>query len=54
MTWGVIATTTTIDHPVPEYMVTVEMGATGPRVRIDFKKYGHDGVWIEIRTNGEL
>jgi len=21
-------------------------------VRIDFKKYGHNGVWIETRTNG--
>jgi hypothetical protein len=25
--------------------------ATGPRVRIDFKKYGHDGIWIEFRIN---
>jgi hypothetical protein len=49
---GVIATTTTTDHPVPEFSLSVEMGATGPRVRLDFKKYGHDGIWIETRTNG--
>jgi hypothetical protein len=49
---GVIATGNTIDHPVPEFTVNVEMGATGSRVRIDFKKYGHDGIWIESRTNG--
>ena len=49
---GIIATTNTTDHPVPEFTLTVEMGATGPRVRLDFKKYGHDGIWIETRTNG--
>jgi hypothetical protein len=49
---GVIATTTTADHPVPEFSLSVEMGASGPRVRLDFKKYGHDGIWIETRTNG--
>lgn len=49
---GVIAILNTVDHPVPEFNVTVEMGAAGPRVRIDFKKYGHDGIWIENRTNG--
>ena len=27
------------------------MGSTGPRARIDFKKYGHDGVWIKCRVN---
>ncbi len=48
---GVVATANTTEHPVPEFTVTVELGATGPRVRIDFKKYGHDGIWIECRIN---
>lgn len=49
---GVIAISNSVDHPVPEFTVASEMGATGPRVRIDFKKYGHDGIWIESRING--
>jgi hypothetical protein len=39
-------------HPTPEYTITVELGSTGSRVRIDFKKYGLDGIWIESRING--
>ncbi|MCX7110064.1 MAG: hypothetical protein NTX45_08035 [Proteobacteria bacterium] len=46
---GIIGTPGTVDHPIPEYALTMEMGATGARVRIDFKKYGHDGIWIESR-----
>jgi hypothetical protein len=49
---GIIAVSKSVDHPVPEFTVTAEMGITGSRVRIDFKKYGHDGIWIETRTNG--
>jgi len=49
---GVIAVANNVDHPVPEFTVTVELGATGSRARIDFKKYGHDGIWIESRING--
>ncbi|MDD5035424.1 MAG: hypothetical protein PHE55_11780 [Methylococcaceae bacterium] len=49
---GVIASASGVDHPVPEFELAVELGATGSRVRIDFKKYGHDGVWIECRING--
>ena len=49
---GVIATPSTTEHPVPEMTIAAELGTTGPRVRIDFKKYGHDGVWIETRING--
>ena len=48
---GVIATANTVEHPIPEFTVTVELGATGPRELIDFKKYGHDGIWIESRIN---
>ncbi len=48
---GIIAIANTVEHLVPEFSVTVEMGATSPRARIDFKKYGHDGIWIESRTN---
>ena len=49
---GIIAASNSVEHPIPESTVTVELGATGSRVRIDFKKYGHDGIWIESRING--
>ena len=49
---GLIALSNTVEHPVPEFTATVELGAVGSRVRIDFKKYGHDGIWIESRING--
>jgi hypothetical protein len=49
---GIIATPGTAEHPIPELTVTAGLGTAGPQVRIDFKKYGHDGVWIETRTNG--
>ena len=49
---GIIAIPDTIDHPVPEYALTVLLGAEAPVVRIDFTKYGHDGIYIESRTNG--
>jgi hypothetical protein len=42
----------TVEHPVPEYSLTVELGLESPQVRIDFTKYGHEGIWIESRTNG--
>ena len=32
--------------------VSVELGETGSRVRINFIKHGHDGIWIESRING--
>lgn len=49
---GVIASAVLVDHPTPEYSLSVELGSSGPQVRIDFKKYGHDGIWIESRING--
>jgi hypothetical protein len=49
---GIIAIADTTEHPVPEYWLTVELGLEMPQVRIDFTKYGHDGIWIESRTNG--
>jgi hypothetical protein len=49
---GVIATGNPVDRPVPEFTISVVMGETGSVVRLDFKKYGHDGIWIESRTNG--
>ncbi len=36
--------------PIPDLLV--ELGSSGQRVTINFNKYGHDGVWIESRTNG--
>jgi hypothetical protein len=48
---GIIAATNTVQHLIPEPTVSVELGENGNRVRIDFNKYGHDGVWIECRIN---
>ena len=36
----------------PEFTASVEQGATGSQVRLDFMKHGHDGIWIENRING--
>jgi hypothetical protein len=49
---GIIAKANAVEHIIPESTVTLELGATGNRVRIDFKKYGHDSIWIESRING--
>jgi len=49
---GIIAIPDTVEHPFPEFWLTVEMGLEATQVRIDFNKYGHDGIWIESRTNG--
>jgi len=48
---GIIASANTVEHLIPEFTVSVELGKAGSRVRIDFKKYGHDGIWIESRIN---
>jgi hypothetical protein len=39
-------------HPVSEYSLTVALGLESRQVRIDFTKYGHEGIWIESRING--
>ncbi len=49
---GIIASANTTEHLVPIPNVLVELGSSGQRVTINFNKYGHDGVWIESRTNG--
>lgn len=48
---GIIAASNSVEHLIPEPTVSVELGESGNRVRIDFNKYGHDGVWIECRIN---
>ncbi len=48
---NILSTVVKVDHPIPEFNAVVELGAEGSRVRIDFKKYGHDGIWIESRIN---
>ena len=48
---GIIAIPNTVEYLVPDYSVAVELGADTPIVRIDFKKYGHDGILIECRIN---
>ena len=49
---GIIAASNSVEHLIPEPTVSVELGKNGSRVRIDFNKYGHDGIWIECRING--
>lgn len=49
---GVIAMADTAEHPFPEFTVSVETGAAHQIVRLNFTKYGHDGVWIESRRGG--
>ena len=41
----------TAEHLVPEYKLKVEDGAGCQCVRIDFTKFGHQGVYIESRRN---
>ena len=48
---NIISTIIKVDHPIPEFTTAVELGAEGSRVRINFKKHGHDGIWIESRIN---
>ena len=48
---NIISTIIKVDHPIPEFTAAVELGPEGPRVRINFKKHGHDGIWIESRIN---
>ncbi len=48
---GIAAIPSGVDHPTPEFTASVEQGGAGQRVRLNFNKYGHDGVWIEVRIN---
>jgi len=48
---GIIAIPNTVEHLIPDYSLTVELGEDTPIVRIDFNKYGHDGIYIESRIN---
>jgi hypothetical protein len=48
---GIIAIASKVEHPIPEFTASVEQGSNGNRVRIDFNKYGHEGILIESRTN---
>ena len=48
---GIAAIPSSVDHPSPEFTALVEQGGAGQRIRLNFNKYGHDGVWIEVRIN---
>ena len=50
---GIIAPLDTTNHLVSEFSLSVELGLDHPIVRIDFNKYGHEGIWIESRRNDE-
>jgi hypothetical protein len=43
--------TSNVEHPIPDPTVTFVQGVNGVRVRIDFNKYGHDGIFIESQIN---
>jgi hypothetical protein len=49
---GVVGSSDNSTHPVPLPTATAEQGPKGQRVRIDYNKYGHDGVAVESRVNG--
>jgi len=49
---GIIGISSTVQYLTPEFTASVEQGATGSQVRLDFMKHGHDGIWIESRING--
>lgn len=49
---GVIAVADSSEHPVPVFSATLEQGPHGSRVRLDYTKYGHDGVAIDSRVAG--
>jgi len=49
---GIIASSNTVEHLTPDPSISVELGESGQRVVISFNKYGHEGVWIEVRING--
>ncbi len=44
---GIVAPLNNITHLTPEFTITVELGVDHPNVRLDFNKYGYDGIWIE-------
>ncbi len=48
---GIIGTPDTSSHLVPDFTLTAELGVGISRARIDYNKYGHDGIWIESRIN---
>jgi hypothetical protein len=48
---GIISINSNVEYPAPEPTATAEQGTNGTRVRIDFNKYGHDGIIIECRIN---
>ncbi|MCX7111368.1 MAG: hypothetical protein NTX45_14820 [Proteobacteria bacterium] len=49
---GIVPIPDNSDHPVPQFTAALEQGPKGSRVRIDYTKYGHQGVAIESRSNG--
>ena len=49
---GIIGISSSVQYLTPEFTASVEQGATGSQVRLDFMKHGHDGIWIENRING--
>ncbi len=48
---GIIGAADTVEHPFSEFNLKVVQGATNQAVRIDFKKFGHEGVHLECRRN---
>jgi hypothetical protein len=43
---GILPLMHSVEHSVPDYWLTTEIGMNASRVQIDFTKYGHEGIWI--------
>lgn len=48
----ILGSADTAEHLFPEFKLKVEQGSACQCARIDFTKFGHQGVWIESRRNG--
>ncbi len=48
----IIGTESADTHLFPDFTTTVEDGPTCQCARLDFTKFGHEGVYIESRRNG--
>ena len=43
---GIVPLMHDVEHSVPDYWLTTEIGLNASQGQIDFTKYGHEGIWI--------
>jgi hypothetical protein len=48
---GIISSKNGTAHLLVEFVFSQDRGSNGDRVKLMFKKHGHDGIWIEGRRN---